>query len=199
MIHCCIYAKKHVVRYDTCNNRKNVQNSANNAPGCAPFAGSGAPCLFTQAVKGHFGGLIFSQTGDIQMAVKKILIAEDDAVVRAMVARSVEALGYSAICTPDGKVAFATLIANPEVCLLISDEKMPEMDGPELIKRVRCHQAFSELPIVVMSSCVAPEDISRLLVLGSNRFVAKPFTILQMQEAVDACIAEAKAIVMSRV
>ncbi len=130
------------------------------------------------------------------MAVKKILIAEDDAAVRAMVARSVEALGYSAICTPDGKVAFATLIANPEVCLLVSDETMPEMDGPELIKRVRGSRVFSELPIIVMSSCVDPEDISRLLALGSNRFVAKPFTILQLQEAVLACIAESKANVM---
>ena len=66
------------------------------------------------------------------------------------------------------------LLDNPGVELLISDVKMPRLDGRELIRLVRSSGPFATLPLIVVSGAVGPHEISDLLESGASRFLPKP-------------------------
>lgn len=104
----------------------------------------------------------------------KVLIAEDDKIAITMISSIVESVGYSAIRSSDGKRAWEVLQDNPDISLLITDIQMPNMDGKELIKTVRAHDAFQKLPIFILSGAVKPNEVNDLLMLGATKFLPKP-------------------------
>jgi CheY-like chemotaxis protein len=67
----------------------------------------------------------------------KVLIAEDDAVSRTVLERTVEKLGHECLATEDGQIAWRTYQDTPEVDVIISDWMMPNMDGLELCHKIR--------------------------------------------------------------
>jgi CheY-like chemotaxis protein len=104
----------------------------------------------------------------------QILIAEDDAVTRRSVARCIERGGHAVMEAENGKEAWERLEQNPEIGLLLTDVMMPEMDGLELIRRVRREQATRDLPIIIMSAYVTVNEISSFLKDGATLFLPKP-------------------------
>jgi len=67
----------------------------------------------------------------------KVLIAEDDAVSRTVLEKTVEKLGHECLAAEDGRIAWRTYQDTPEVDVIISDWMMPNMDGLELCRKVR--------------------------------------------------------------
>ena len=58
---------------------------------------------------------------------------------------------------------------------------MPNIDGFTLIKTVRSHPEYRELPIIILSSLSKDEDISRGLAAGANSYLIKPFNTKRIQ------------------
>ncbi|GFM34702.1 response regulator [Desulfovibrio subterraneus] len=107
--------------------------------------------------------------------MKRIFIAEDDIVTRTLISEQVKSFGYAVTSFEDGISVFEALSNNPEGAdLLITDVRMPGMDGIELIARLRKMEQFSGFPIIIMSGVVGVKDISELLKNGASRFLAKP-------------------------
>lgn len=107
--------------------------------------------------------------------MKKIFIAEDDIVTRTLISEQVKSFGYAVTSFEDGISVFEALSNNPDGAdLLITDVRMPGMDGIELIARLRKMEQFSGFPIIIMSGVVGVKDISELLKNGASRFLAKP-------------------------
>ena len=67
----------------------------------------------------------------------RVLIAEDDAVSRTILRRSVEKLDHECLAAEDGEVALALYRNTPGVDLVISDWMMPGIDGPALCRLIR--------------------------------------------------------------
>jgi CheY-like chemotaxis protein len=67
----------------------------------------------------------------------RVLIAEDDAVSRAILHLSLEKLGHECLAAEDGQVALELYRNTPEVDLVISDWMMPGVDGPSLCRLIR--------------------------------------------------------------
>ena len=67
----------------------------------------------------------------------RVLIAEDDAVSRTILRRSVEKLGHECLAAEDGEAALALYRNTPGVDLVISDWMMPGIDGPALCRLIR--------------------------------------------------------------
>ena len=119
----------------------------------------------------------------------KILIAEDDLIARELMVAIVESFGHIAIASPNGKHAYETLKANPDIELLICDMMMPEMNGTELIKTLRAMTGFADLPIIIVSSIMGINDISSLLDLGATLFQPKPVAEDMLQNNIAHCLA----------
>jgi cyclic di-GMP phosphodiesterase len=102
----------------------------------------------------------------------RVLVVDDDDAVRAAHARLVASLGYEVETAADGVEAWAKLPL--EFDLLLVDGDMPLLDGFGLAERMRAEEAYSHLPIVMVSGLTGRRDRQRALQVGVNDFINKP-------------------------
>jgi CheY-like chemotaxis protein len=77
------------------------------------------------------------------------------------------------------------LFEKQPVSAIITDLRMPGMDGFELIERVRATRAGAAIPIIVVSADDAPEDRDRAKLLGANAFFVKPYSPAAVRETLE--------------
>ena len=105
----------------------------------------------------------------------RILIAEDDGTSRAMLAAILVKNGYEVIETINGAEALSALQLPDAPRLAILDRLMPEIDGLEVIRRVRAQQTTNAPYLVILTSMGAKSDIIAGLDAGANDYLTKPF------------------------
>ena len=102
----------------------------------------------------------------------RILVAEDDKALNALVCSYLKSNGYEAIACYDGEEAFSVL-QSESVDLLLSDIMMPKMDGFELAKLARGMN--SNMPILFMTALDDKPSKQHGYQLGIDDYVVKPF------------------------
>lgn len=102
----------------------------------------------------------------------KILVADDDEMIRTLHAEFVRGFGYEVEVASDGIEAIAKIGLG--VDLVLTDAHMPNMDGFEVAQRIRKTRSSEELPIVMVTSLEAREDRLRAYESGINDFINKP-------------------------
>jgi two-component system, chemotaxis family, chemotaxis protein CheY len=112
----------------------------------------------------------------------KILIVEDDADSREMLAFLLSGRGFEVSCAEDGKDALE-LIENEPPGLIITDISMPVMDGIELIERLRQHPEWRLIPVLVMSA-FRSEIVNNAMQAGANASTVKPLEIDKLLQMV---------------
>ena len=118
----------------------------------------------------------------------RILLAEDERSTRAHVAGLARKLGHDVIQSSNGRRAWEFLEDNPDVALLITDMVMPEMDGLELIARLRADSRFEALPVLVISAYAGVREVARLLEEGASAFLPKPLDPTALSEYIERYI-----------
>ena len=103
----------------------------------------------------------------------KILIAEDEANIRRVVANTLMKAGYSVIEACDGKDAMDKFEDNPDIILVVLDVMMPRMGGYEVCARIR---AASQVPILMLTALDSEADEINGLGCGADDYVSKPFS-----------------------
>jgi two-component system chemotaxis response regulator CheY len=103
----------------------------------------------------------------------KILIAEDQALAALLLRRMLERMGHDATVAPDGEQAWE-IIRRGEASLLISDWMMPQLDGPELCRRIRAAGGDRYTYIILLTSRDRREDRLEGLRAGADDFLIKP-------------------------
>ncbi|MEJ7624566.1 MAG: response regulator [Pyrinomonadaceae bacterium] len=105
---------------------------------------------------------------------KTILVVDDSATVRKLIAGKLEKSGHNVICASDGVEALACLEENlPDLVLL--DINMPRMDGYEVCREIRSNPAAQNLPVVMISGKDGFFDKVRGRTAGTTGHVTKPF------------------------
>ncbi|WP_430389236.1 ATP-binding protein [Dyella sp. 20L07] len=114
----------------------------------------------------------------------RILVAEDNAVNRAVVSQQLQRLGYTGVLVENGKQAIAEL-AMHRYDLLLTDCHMPFMDGFELARYLResTNPALRNMPIIGVSASALPEEVERCHNAGMNDFMAKPMRLDTLEKA----------------
>ncbi|MEA3333608.1 MAG: bacteriohemerythrin [Pseudomonadota bacterium] len=112
--------------------------------------------------------LVISKTSRV-----KVVLAEDAEDQRLLLRMILEKEGYEVLEARNGVEALALCQKDSEVRLLVTDIKMPIMDGYELIKEIRKKQ-FRYIYIVVVSSLNEKGDLVKALACGANDFLTKP-------------------------
>jgi two-component system, OmpR family, KDP operon response regulator KdpE len=101
----------------------------------------------------------------------KILVVDDEPPIRKLLRTGLGTQGYEVLEAPNGKAALELLAKKPD--LVILDLGLPDIEGLELLKRIR--DAQSGLPIVVLSSRGDEAGKVSALDLGADDYVTKPF------------------------
>ncbi len=115
----------------------------------------------------------------------KILVAEDEAAVRAFVARALEQAGHAVKAVPDGMAALTALAADP-YDLLLTDIVMPRMDGIALA--LKASSDYPAMRILLMTGYSAERQRAHNLAALVHRVINKPFTLAELCAAVEEAL-----------
>ena len=109
---------------------------------------------------------------NVQMtAAPRILVIDDEPPIRKLLRMGLSANGYQIIEAPNGKVALERLSEEPD--LIILDLGLPDVEGHELLRRIRGRK--EAVPIVVLSSRGDEAGKVQALDLGADDYITKPF------------------------
>ena len=108
----------------------------------------------------------------------KILVADDDRIVRRIVVAKLSGLGYDVTEAQDGQEALHLLEAGYVPDLLITDSNMPRINGLQLVRRLResDSQEIARLPVIMLTSRQGERDVIEGLETGLDDYVTKPFS-----------------------
>lgn len=109
---------------------------------------------------------------------EKILVADDDRVVRRIVVAKLSGLGYEVADVGDGQEALDRMKEGEVPKLLITDSLMPRLNGLQLVRRIRGSDEprLAVLPIIMLTSRQSERDIIEGLETGLDDYVIKPFS-----------------------
>ncbi|MFH1701173.1 MAG: response regulator [Candidatus Zixiibacteriota bacterium] len=108
-----------------------------------------------------------------------ILVVDDDPLLLDLMIETLDTIGYRADGVLGGKEALEYL-EDSDVQLLITDIKMPGMDGIELSQQVK--KLYPRLPVIFISAAFSPEVLQRI---EGDPFLAKPFRISQIEALIE--------------
>lgn len=107
---------------------------------------------------------------------KKLMIVDDSTIMRHLLSNLLQRRHYTIVQASNGAEALQRLIEHPDIKLVITDYNMPEMDGFQLITKLRLLHGKDRLSIVALSANTDPSLSARLLKTGANDFINKDFT-----------------------
>src|SRR6267154_388687 len=106
--------------------------------------------------------------------MKKILVVEDDQSMRWLL-KNLLRDKYQIVTKNNGMEAFAWLSLQNIPDLIISDIKMPVMDGFELLENLSISGLYKNIPVIVLTGFNEPATLKRCMDLGAYSHLAKPF------------------------
>ncbi len=123
------------------------------------------------------------------MSAARILVVDDDAIVRELLRSLLERAGYAVAEAPDGRAGLRELFAaRPD--LVILDVEMPELDGWAVLERIR---DLSDVPVLMLTAREAELERVRGLQGGADDYVVKPWGNQEILARVQALLRRAGA------
>jgi two-component system chemotaxis response regulator CheY len=104
---------------------------------------------------------------------RKVLVVDDSKLMHKMY--EVMLRQYGLVYALDGREALDRLRAHEDVDLVLLDINMPNMNGLEFLAQLRSEGAWSELPVIIISTEGREEDTARGIEAGANAYIKKPF------------------------
>jgi two-component system cell cycle response regulator len=111
----------------------------------------------------------------------RILVAEDDALSRTLLERTLQRAGYAVISVENGTQAIAELVKQDAPRLALLDWIMPEMDGVEVCREMRRRKEQAYTYLILLSSRESKEDIVAGLESGADDYLTKPFNVDELK------------------
>lgn len=112
-----------------------------------------------------------------------ILVVDDESAIRLAVTDYLEMSGYSVIAAENGERALEMLEAH-HPHLMVTDVTMPQMDGYELVRKIRQRPAFRLLPVVFLTARTDTRERIRGYQLGGDVYLPKPFDLDELSAVV---------------
>lgn len=116
----------------------------------------------------------------------KILVVDDSSTMRRIIKNTLQRLGHQDILEAEhGVEAWQILGQNSDIAVLITDWNMPEMNGLELVKKVRAEQKYIDMPIIMVTTEGGKAEVITALKAGVNNYIVKPFTPQVLKEKLE--------------
>lgn len=111
-----------------------------------------------------------------------VTIAEDNAVIQALVQTILEKAGAEVTAFPDGGSLLEWIRESPKADIVLMDIQMPGIDGVEATRQIRdvLHYSNLTLPVIALTAAAQSESREAILAAGANEFIVKPFDPLEL-------------------
>ena len=118
--------------------------------------------------------------------MSRILLVDDDENLRQALQKTLESMGHQVLPAQNGRVGHELFLKTP-VDVVISDIRMPEMDGLELTRLIKAHRA---VPIILITGFAEIIETHQAHELGVDEFLAKPFERQDLVDALQRCLSK---------
>lgn len=118
----------------------------------------------------------------------RVLVADDDATIRRLMAVFLRSLDVEAEIVEDGSAALEACLMDPPA-LLISDIHMPLIGGIELTQRLRADPRFASTRILLFSASISQSEESLWRAAGADGFITKPPTLSALRTTLEQLLA----------
>src|SRR5512141_2430386 len=112
----------------------------------------------------------------------RALVVDDSTAMRAVLKRILGMRGFEVLEAKNGLDALSTLEKNGATDLMLVDWNMPEMNGLELVSRVRQNHSFDQIRIMMVTTETGIKEVQNALTAGANDYLMKPFSSTQVDE-----------------
>jgi CheY-like chemotaxis protein len=106
----------------------------------------------------------------------RVLVVDDEPSIRQLVATLLTLEGFDVSTAPDGRAALELLLTTTVPDLVISDVRMPRMNGYELLVAIRANPALSAIHFVLLTSSTGNDPAANRAVAMADACLTKPFT-----------------------
>jgi two-component system, cell cycle response regulator len=111
----------------------------------------------------------------------RILVADDEAISRTLLQRTLERAGYEVTAVENGRLAVEHLCRKDGPRLALLDWVMPELDGPEICRQVRARREQPYVHIVLLTSKESKKEIVEGLESGADDYLVKPWDAAELK------------------
>lgn len=113
----------------------------------------------------------------------KILVVDDEALLRAMLGDALEEAGYTVATAESGRAAIARAKADRPDCILL-DVMMPDLDGYETCTALKADPELAAIPVILISATTDLRVVDRAEQVGAIEVLPKPVPLPQLNQAV---------------
>lgn len=122
----------------------------------------------------------------------RVLVVDDNRINRLKLIRALKPQGYDLIEAPGGKEAL-DILASQQIDLVLLDLLMPEIDGFQVLEKMRTEQQVPDIPVVMVTAVEEKEDLQKCMAIGAVDYITKPFDIEVLKERVENHLEKAGA------
>jgi DNA-binding response OmpR family regulator len=117
----------------------------------------------------------------------RILVVDDNETNRDMLSRRLQHEGYDVCIAANGHAALA-LLSTQAVDLILLDVMMPDMDGYEVLVRLKTDNTLRDIPVIMISALDEIESVVRCIERGAEDYLPKPFDPVLLRARIGACL-----------
>src|SRR5919204_2653021 len=118
-----------------------------------------------------------------------VLVVEDDALNRKLLAKRLERQGHRVCMAADGRTGLDLLQSEPFDIVLL-DILMPEMDGFELLEEIQADERLRPIPVVMISALEDMDSVVRCVEMGADDYLPKPFDPVLLRARINSCLSK---------
>ncbi len=122
---------------------------------------------------------------------RTIMVVDDNPDIITIVKTILEGKGYNVLSASSGQ-ELLSLLNNQIPDLIILDIMMPEMDGLEVLGRLKGVTETASIPVILLTAKVQYEDVLGGYKLGADYYITKPFTSTQLVNGINLLLGESK-------
>ncbi len=121
-------------------------------------------------------GQAASQAHSHDLTGARLLLAEDNEINQQIAVELLEGAGAQVVVANDGREAVEKFLASPagSFDIVLTDLQMPEMDGYEVVRRIRADAERGKVPVIAMTAHAMAEERERCMAAGMNDHITKP-------------------------
>jgi two-component system chemotaxis response regulator CheY len=115
----------------------------------------------------------------------KVLVVDDFATMRKIIRNVLKQIGFDDIVEAEDGVAALNVLKNDQVGLVVTDWNMPNMNGLELLQKMRQNPKCDHTPVLMVTAEGLKENVLEAVKAGVSNYVVKPFTAEVLQEKIE--------------
>lgn len=119
----------------------------------------------------------------------RILAVDDERHILRLIEVNLRAAGYDVVCAADGVQALAAVATDPPDLILL-DWAMPELDGLEVLKRLKANPVTAGIPVIMLTAKAQDSDVLKGWESGVDAYLTKPFNPRELLAFVGRLISE---------